>query len=159
MIYYYKSLDMETNLIESELSKIENNYQINRRKKEKIYLIVISVYFMIPLLSMFILNRFYNEVYNKLLTRIVLFILVAIGVVIHFVIKYYIKQKSKINQTLRNEIDLLKEKYDSDEFESIVLKISQERYENRGIVFSKYSVKKDFFWNVVFEHLKINITD
>ncbi len=159
MIYYYKSLDMEDNNIESELSKIENNYQINRRKKEKIYLIAISLYFMIPLISMFILNKFYNEVYNKLLTRIILFILVAIGVAIHFAIKFYIKNKSRINETLRNEIDILKEKCDSAEFENIVLKVSQENYENRGIVFSKNSIKKDFFWNVVFKHLKINITD
>ncbi|HNZ25627.1 MAG TPA: hypothetical protein PK385_05310 [Spirochaetota bacterium] len=150
---------MEANFVESELNRIENSYQNLRKRRENIYLIVISLYFMIPLLSMFILSRFYNEVYNRLSTRIVLFTLTAIGVVIHFIIKFYIKQKGKINQTLRNEIDSLKYKYGSDDFENIVLKISQENYENRGIVFSKNSIKKDFFWNIVFEHLKISIAD
>lgn len=100
------------NDIEKELFKIEEEFNIYKKKIEKNHIILILLYFSIISLVILAFQKYLPLLYNNFNIRIILFSLLIIGLLIHYYLRFkYFKSKICYHHFFKNKLDELKRSF------------------------------------------------
>ncbi|MCK4798298.1 MAG: hypothetical protein KAT05_13030 [Spirochaetes bacterium] len=142
--------------IKEKLLKLEEDFNLLKNRLEKYHLIFIIIYFLPPVLAIFLLSKFFQDFLN-LAVKIIIFSIIISGLAIHFFLRYKLyKSKDRYKKFIQQRLEKIADDFpDEENFNQTVVETARNIFANRGISFSNVTINDSTFWNLIFINLGI----